>query len=38
VAAGVAVVAAAMFLERVCRLPDDEDDDGGGNRSATAAR
>jgi len=37
VAAGVAVVAAAMFLERVCRLPDDEDD-GGGNRSATAAR
>lgn len=27
VAAGIAVVAAAVFLERVCRLPDDENDD-----------
>jgi hypothetical protein len=26
-AAGVAVIAAALFLERVCRLPDDDDDD-----------
>lgn len=26
VLAGVAVVAAALFLERVCRLPDDDDD------------
>ncbi|MFD9789703.1 DUF3180 domain-containing protein [Streptomyces sp. NPDC059070] len=26
VAAGIAVVAAAFFLERVCKLPDDEDD------------
>ncbi|GGO55068.1 hypothetical protein GCM10012287_45450 [Streptomyces daqingensis] len=26
VLAGVAVVAAAVFLERVCRLPDDDDD------------
>ncbi|WKX71795.1 DUF3180 domain-containing protein [Streptomyces sp. XD-27] len=27
VVAGVAVIAAALFLERVCRLPDDEDED-----------
>ncbi|WP_431042966.1 DUF3180 domain-containing protein [Streptomyces sp. P1-3] len=27
VVAGVAVIAAAFFLERVCRLPDDEDED-----------
>lgn len=26
VAAGIAVIAAAVFLERVCRLPEDEDD------------
>ncbi|MEU3372158.1 DUF3180 domain-containing protein [Streptomyces sp. NPDC006711] len=26
VLAGIAVVAAAFFLERVCKLPDDEDD------------
>ncbi|MFI7101752.1 DUF3180 domain-containing protein [Streptomyces sp. NPDC050161] len=32
VLAGAAVVAAAIFLERVCKLPDDEDDAG-----ATAA-
>ncbi|HWM40208.1 MAG TPA: DUF3180 domain-containing protein [Streptomyces sp.] len=34
VLAGVAVVATAVFLERVCRLPDDDDDD---NPSAAAA-
>lgn len=27
VLAGIAVVATAIFLERVCRLPEDEDDD-----------
>ncbi|MFF4170065.1 DUF3180 domain-containing protein [Streptomyces sp. NPDC001744] len=27
VLAGLGVIAAALFLERVCRLPDDEDDD-----------
>jgi hypothetical protein len=25
--AGIAIIAAAVFLERVCKLPDDEDDD-----------
>ncbi len=30
VVAGVLVVVAALFLERVCRLPDDEDDAEGG--------
>ncbi|MEU5973176.1 DUF3180 domain-containing protein [Streptomyces sp. NPDC047315] len=30
VLAGVAVIAAALFLERVCRLPEDGDDAGGG--------
>jgi hypothetical protein len=31
VLAGVAVIAAALFLERVCRLPDgDENGDGNG--------
>ncbi|MDT0269528.1 DUF3180 domain-containing protein [Streptomyces sp. DSM 44915] len=30
VLAGAAVVAAALYLERVCRLPDGEDDDRGG--------
>ncbi|MCX4963893.1 DUF3180 domain-containing protein [Streptomyces sp. NBC_00654] len=33
VVAGIAVIAAAMFLERVCRLPEDHDDD----RSTAAA-
>ncbi|MBQ0827304.1 DUF3180 domain-containing protein [Streptomyces tagetis] len=27
VVAGVGVIAAALFLERVCKLPEDEDDD-----------
>ena len=30
VLAGIAVVAAALFLERVCKLPDDEDDNTTG--------
>ncbi|WP_395572911.1 DUF3180 domain-containing protein [Streptomyces sp. BK79] len=30
VLAGVAVIAAAIFLERVCKLPEDEDDDHPG--------
>lgn len=35
VLAGVAVVAAAMFLERVCRLPEDDDTSTGvGSTSA----
>ncbi|NBM19050.1 DUF3180 domain-containing protein [Streptomyces sp. GC420] len=29
VIAGMGVVAAAIFLERVCKLPDDEDDNAG---------
>ncbi|MCM2413356.1 DUF3180 domain-containing protein [Streptomyces sp. RKAG290] len=33
VLAGIAVVAAALFLERVCKLPDDEDH----NKNAAAA-
>ncbi|MEU2673490.1 DUF3180 domain-containing protein [Streptomyces sp. NPDC007164] len=33
VLAGVAVVAAALWLERICKLPDDEDND----RSSAAA-
>jgi MFS family permease len=31
VLAGIAVVATALFLERVCRLPDGDGDDSGGN-------
>ncbi|MEE1790086.1 DUF3180 domain-containing protein [Streptomyces sp. BE308] len=34
VVAGIAVIAAALFLERVCKLPEDHDDD---NKSAAAA-
>jgi hypothetical protein len=34
VVAGIAVVAAALFLERVCRLPDDEDNNPGGPHPA----
>ncbi|MFF3288952.1 DUF3180 domain-containing protein [Streptomyces sp. NPDC003023] len=30
VLAGVAVIAAAVFLERVCKLPEDDDTNGGG--------
>ncbi|MFF1693201.1 DUF3180 domain-containing protein [Streptomyces sp. NPDC058257] len=32
--AGIAVIAAAFFLERVCSLPEDDDENGG---TATAA-
>jgi hypothetical protein len=34
VVAGIAVIAAAIFLERVCRLPEDDDDNGGAARAA----
>jgi Protein of unknown function (DUF3180) len=37
VVAGAAVVAAALFLERVCRLPDDEDKDNPGGPGVTRA-
>lgn len=30
VVAGIAVIVAAIFLERVCKLPEDDDSDGGG--------
>ncbi|MEV4936226.1 DUF3180 domain-containing protein [Streptomyces zaomyceticus] len=33
VAAGIAVIAAALFLERVCRLPEDEDKGPGRARA-----
>lgn len=36
VVAGIAVVAAAVFLERVCRLPDD--DEGDDNNPSAASR
>lgn len=36
VVAGIAVVAAALFLERVCRLPDDEDRDKSPSGPAKA--
>ncbi|MGC9381305.1 DUF3180 domain-containing protein [Streptomyces sp. MH13] len=35
VLAGIAVIAAALFLERVCKLPDNDDEDTPG--TATAA-
>ncbi|MFK0118649.1 DUF3180 domain-containing protein [Streptomyces sp. NPDC090994] len=34
VLAAVGVIAAALFLERVCKLPEDEDDDHPGAASA----
>ncbi len=34
VVAGAAVVAAALFLERVCRLPEDDDEKRGGTGAA----
>ncbi|MET7641975.1 DUF3180 domain-containing protein [Streptomyces sp. NPDC005438] len=37
VAAGVAVVAAALFLERVCRLPEDPEDEDGDPPAAARA-
>ncbi|MEU3843082.1 DUF3180 domain-containing protein [Streptomyces sp. NPDC028635] len=30
VVAGIAVIAAALFLERVCKLPEDEDENNNG--------
>lgn len=35
VLAGIAVIAAAIFLERVCRLPEDDDHEGRGAAPAT---
>jgi hypothetical protein len=37
VVAGIAVIAAAFFLERVCRLPDDPDNDKNGAAPAGPA-
>ncbi|GAA3969819.1 DUF3180 domain-containing protein [Streptomyces marokkonensis] len=34
VVAGIAVIAAAIFLERVCKLPEDDDEDTPGAASA----
>ncbi|MDH6626532.1 membrane protein DedA with SNARE-associated domain [Streptomyces sp. LBL] len=34
VLAGIAVIAAAIFLERVCKLPEDDDDNNTGATSA----
>ncbi|MDC2949472.1 DUF3180 domain-containing protein [Streptomyces heilongjiangensis] len=33
VVAGIGVIVAAFFLERVCRLPEDDDTDGGAARA-----
>ncbi|MEU7293285.1 DUF3180 domain-containing protein [Streptomyces exfoliatus] len=33
VAAGIGVIAAALFLERVCKLPDDSDNDEGPGKA-----
>ncbi|WP_255953226.1 DUF3180 domain-containing protein [Streptomyces odontomachi] len=35
VLAGVAVIAAAIFLERVCKLPEDDDEDHGAGAART---
>ncbi|MFJ4470212.1 DUF3180 domain-containing protein [Streptomyces sp. NPDC089424] len=34
VAAGIAVIAAAIFLEKICKLPEDEDQNGPGTAPA----
>ncbi|WP_030680062.1 DUF3180 domain-containing protein [Streptomyces cellulosae] len=34
VLAGIAVIAAAIFLERVCKLPEDDDDNTGATSAA----
>jgi hypothetical protein len=34
VVTGIAVIASALFLERVCRLPDDDDDNSGAATTA----
>ncbi|WP_240134284.1 DUF3180 domain-containing protein [Streptomyces sp. MUM 178J] len=38
VLAGIAVIAAALFLERVCKLPEDGDEDEAGRGGGGAAR
>ncbi|MEU3982566.1 DUF3180 domain-containing protein [Streptomyces sp. NPDC026672] len=35
VLAGIAVIAAALFLERVCKLPEDDDDNPSGPQPTT---
>ncbi|MCK8437841.1 DUF3180 domain-containing protein [Streptomyces sp. D2-8] len=35
VLAGIAVIAAAIFLERVCKLPEDDENDGTGTAPTT---
>ncbi|MFC9130679.1 DUF3180 domain-containing protein [Streptomyces sp. NPDC057099] len=35
VVAGIAVIAAAIFLERVCKLPEDDENDGTGAAPTT---
>ena len=37
VLAGLGVIAAAIFLERVCKLPEDDDDNNRGPGPAPAA-
>ena len=37
VLAGIGVIAAAVFLQRVCRLPEDDDDNDDGPASAARA-
>ncbi|TGB13507.1 DUF3180 domain-containing protein [Streptomyces sp. MZ04] len=37
VVAGIAVIAAAFFMERVCKLPEDTDEDGQNGGAAPAA-
>jgi hypothetical protein len=34
VLAGIGVIVAAFFLERVCKLPEDDDTNGGAARAA----
>jgi hypothetical protein len=36
VLAGIGVVAAGLFLERVCKLPEDDEDDGGPGAAPAA--
>ncbi|MER7487189.1 DUF3180 domain-containing protein [Streptomyces sp. NPDC126497] len=36
VLAGIAVIAAALFLEHVCKLPEDDDNDGGPDAAPAA--
>ncbi|MBM7168392.1 DUF3180 domain-containing protein [Streptomyces sp. G44] len=36
VVTGIAVIAAALFLERVCKLPEDDDENSGGQAAPAA--